>query len=146
MEIKYIRPKDLARRLRAEGNESFLSWVRLVIALSGSSLSILLAFRNNYVPADPQYLLLLSCGYFAFIITILSGLLILHSESQTKIDSAASIEKVLEDHSEEVAAGRISKRGGRSMVRPVYRLAHYFFHVSMGLSFTFITLFIVINP
>ncbi|NOR68484.1 MAG: hypothetical protein GQ532_02100 [Methylomarinum sp.] len=145
MEIKEIRPIDIARRLRTESNESFFSWVKLVIALSSSFLSVLIAFKSNYVPSNPQYLFLLSLGYISFLVTIVSGLIILHSETQTKLDSANRIEKIITIHGEQAAVDDINNRNGKSIARPIYYWAQYVFHISFGLSLSFIVSFVLSN-
>jgi len=100
---------------------------------------------DNYVPDSPQWLLLLSFGFSLFAATIFSGLVVLHAEIQTKWDSAAKIEKTIEKHGEQAAAADIGARKGMSVARPIYRWAQFVFHVSLGLSFPCMVLFVVVN-
>lgn len=143
--VKEIRPVDIARRLRTESNEAFYSWVRLILTLSTTFLSVLIAFKSNYVPAEPIYLPLLSCGLISFVVTIFSGLVVLHSEVQTKFDSANSIDAILSEYGEQAASENISRRGGKAIARPIYIWSQITFHLSFALAFAFIIAFVVNN-
>jgi len=145
MEIKEVRPVDIARRLRKESNDSFFSWVKLVVTLSSGILSILIAFKNNYVPENPQFLIILSLGFSLYVVTIFSGLVILHSEAQTKLDAANNILDILGTKGEQEAIKDINKRNGQTISRPIYLWSQYIFHVAFGLSFACVVGFVLLN-
>jgi hypothetical protein len=144
-EIKEVRPIDIVRRMRSESNEELKSWVRLIITLSSTFLSVLIAFKSNYFPQEASFLALWSCGLISFVTTIFSGVVILHTEVQTKFDSANRIELNINKHGEKAAAEEIQSRGGRTVARPIYTMAHIVFHLSFALAFVFIVAFISFN-
>ncbi|MCP4553137.1 MAG: hypothetical protein GY834_14110 [Bacteroidetes bacterium] len=144
-EIKEIRPVDLARRLRSESNEELKSWVRLVVTLSSTFLSVLIAFKSNYVPNNAEFLIFLSCGLISFVFTIFSGIVILHTGVQTKFDSANHIEANIKQYGENGAAEEIKRRDGTSIARPIYIYAHFVFHLSFALAFAFLVAFVSVN-
>lgn len=144
-DVKIVRPVDVARRMRSESNEALYSWVRLIITLSSTFLSVLIAFKSNYVPDNPNLIQLLLLSLIGFVTTIFSGIIILHSEVQTKFDSANHIDSVIENKGEQAAVDDINKRGGKTYVRTIYIWAHYIFHISFALAFVFLVAFIVSN-
>lgn len=144
-EIKEIRPIDIVRRMRSESNDELKSWVRLIITLSSTFLSVLIAFKSNYFPQGASFLALWSCGLISFVTTIFSGVVILHAEVQTKFDSANRIELNIHKNGEQAAAEEIQSRGGRSVARPIYAIAHLVFHLSFALAFVFIVAFVSLN-
>ncbi len=144
-QVKEVRPIDVARRLRIESNEAFYSWVRLIITLASTFLSVLIAFKSNYVPETPIYLPLLSCGLISFVVTIFSGVVVLHTEVQTKFDSANNIDEILKKSGEQAASENINSRDGKAIARPIYLWSQYVFHFSFAFAFVFIVAFVVNN-
>lgn len=144
-EIKIVRPIDIVRRMRSESNEELKSWVRLIITLSSTFLSVLIAFKTNYFPQDPSFLVMWSSGLISFVVTIFSGVVILHTEIQTKNDAANRIESNIANYGEQAAAEEIQSRGGREIARLIYLIAHIVFHLSFALAFVFIVAFVSFN-
>ncbi|AUM14698.1 hypothetical protein [Ketobacter alkanivorans] len=144
-EIKQIRPVDVARRLRTQSNEELKSWVRMIITISSTFLSVLIAFKENYVPDNPEFSFLLILGFIFFVVVIFSGVVILHTEVQTKFDSANEIDNVLDLYGEEAAVQHLKGSGSKAIARPIYLYAHFAFHISFALGFVFVVAFLSFN-
>ena len=145
MEQKEILPSHVARRLRMESNEAFFSWVKFIITLSTAFLSVLIAFKDNYVPKDPQYIFLLSTSFVCFLLTIFFGVIVLHTEIQTKLDAANRIDSIVIKDGENAAASDMTSRGSKTIAKPIYRFTQYVFHAAFGLAFSLVVTFVIIN-
>ncbi len=146
MKTKEILPSHVARRLRLQSNEAFYSWVKIIITIATTFLSILIAFKGNYVPQDPQYLFLLSASFVCFLLTIFSGIVVLHTEIQTKLEAANRIDTIVFNEGEEAAAKDMISRGSKSIAKPVYHYMQYIFHIMFGLAFSLVVTFVILNP
>ncbi len=92
----------------------FYAWIRHVVTLSSGTLTVLVALQSHYVPKDPLYLWLLQCCWVSLVLSILTGVVALQGEWQTRLDIAQRIQGVLVEKGEDHAIKMIIHSPGTS--------------------------------
>ena len=77
---------DFISNISNQINDVYYAWIRHIIALSSGALTLLIAFKNNYVPANPEHLILLKACWVFLILTILLGIVASYGETSVLLD------------------------------------------------------------
>lgn len=83
----------IERDLVSKWEIPYFNWIRQIVTLSASGLTLLVALQKNYVPQNPTGLWLLQLCWCLLAISIVSGLLVLFGESQRNLDAANYLRK-----------------------------------------------------
>ena len=122
--------KDLLLRW----DKAHFAWVRHIVTLSASGLTLLVGLKNNYIPLNPQYVFLIQLCWASLAASIASGLLVLFGASQSLLDAANHIKAQRAEHGDQqTALSTIDSIGYKP--RPIFRKAFhvmvFFFLVSL---------------
>jgi len=88
-----ITINDIERRLVSENRERHFAFVKNLITLSSSGLTLLIALQKSYVTESSEYIFILQICWASLAIAIASGLLVLFGESQSILDAANHLRK-----------------------------------------------------
>jgi len=144
MERKQITLDDIIRRNTAKSHDAYYAWIKHVVTLASGTLTVLVALKSNYVPADPLHLWLLKLCWVVLVLSILSGVLALRGEWQTPLDSANEIQHNRNEHGEHYAS-KVVASGSAIPVRKVFSYAAECLVPLYGFSLFLLVLFAVLN-
>ena len=144
MERKSVTFEDIERRLLDMHNKAYYAWIRQVVTLSAGSLTVLVALKNNYVPANPQALLLLKACWAGLALSILLGVVALFGEAQTPLDAINNIRKDRKALGDEATARKLSGNAG-TMPKKRYIYAQKALYYSFVVSVILLCAFAIAN-
>ena len=144
MERKFITFEDVERRLIEIHRNAYYSWIRQVVTLSAGALTILVVLQNNYVPANPQALLLLKACWVGLALSILAGVVALFGEAQTPLDAVNEIRTDRRSLGDQATAAKLIKNSG-TMPRKRYIFAQKILYYTFATSLLLLCAFAVLN-
>ncbi|MCD0459942.1 hypothetical protein [Roseiconus lacunae] len=79
-----------------KGTEEYFAWLRQILTISSGSLTLLIALRTKFVPAEPRCLLLLQIAWVLLAMTVLASLLALGGYQKLFLRSASILKNMQE--------------------------------------------------
>ena len=119
---------NIEKILFQKWEKSYFAWVRHIVTLSASGLTLLIGLKNNYIPSAPQHLWLIQLCWCLLAVSIASGLLVLYGEGQTYLEAHNKIKKGRNDRGDEQTAV-VSKLKPFYTMRPIFQI---FSHILVG--------------
>ncbi len=102
----------IEKTLLSQRKAPYYNWVRQLIILSSSGLTLLVALQKNYVPQNPMGLWLLQLCWCFLAISIVFGLLVLFGESQTLLGAVKYLRKKRQNQGDTETQKHISRQIG----------------------------------
>jgi hypothetical protein len=145
-ERKYVTIEEIERRHFATYTENLAVWYKHVTTLASGGLTILVSFQGNYVPENPQGLVLIKICWISLAICICVGLLVHFGQAQSRLDAANNLREIRSTKGEEAAVELVKNSNGMHFVeRPIYRVSRNLLPATLLVSLVSLVWFAVIN-
>ena len=144
MERKLVTLEDVERRLIEIHRGAYYSWIRQVVTLAAGCLTVLVALKNNYVPANPQALPLLIACWVGLALSILSGVVALYGEAQTPLDAINKMRRDRRVLGDEATAQKLMNNS-KANPRKIYKYAHKTLYFCFSVSLVLLCVFAILN-
>jgi len=146
MEKKSVTVYDIERKHYIEYTKKLQDWHKNIVTLSTGGLTILVSFQKNYVPQNPDAIILIQICWVALAICICCGLLVSFGQAQSRLDAANDLRKQLRIFGEQAVVERIAATNGLGfMERIIFRIARVMLPLAFLVSLVCLVWFAVIN-
>lgn len=142
---KMVTLDDIQRRHNLNYIERIQSFHRQLVALASGGLTLLVSLSKNYIPSNPDCLVLIQGCWIALAVSVVCGLLVLFGEAQSYRDAERHIARQRNEFGDTATTRNIASGASGFHERRIFYYGRQVFIGSFLLAIVLLTWFAVLN-